>query len=983
MPRKLGLAVLGVMMIAGFSANASALPSANILLTVEIIKDIRPPDYVVVNGTVKLSTTLEPLPGAKIIFSPVNVPAYESKVKIFYSDGSGNFTTGDLPAGEYNVSVEFPRMQNYTAVFNVAPGASALNVTLTPLEIYGSVLGCIKDRTFSNPIAGATVKIGAYLAQTDANGNFTITNIPIGFGYEQGYPIEIIRTGYQKYDSSLIIHEGSQNIGEILLFSISNDTEQESNNSFAEANFISLDKLTTAAIDPQGDIDYYKIHTDTQGKLTVNITNVPANIRPQIYIFDSAYNQLTILVGSPGQDFTVNRELPGAGDYYIVVGDYNNYGSSTLPYSLKAVFVPASDAYEPNNDFEHASPIQIGDTIQATIFTAGDIDYYKIHAGTQGMLTVDMTNVPANIRPQIYIFDSAYNQLTVLVGSPGQDFTVNRELPGAGDYYIAVGDYNNYGSSTSPYFLKASISDIWINNFYASPEIFSPNGDNIKDTTMINADFSESVSWKVMIKDSLSNLVRILAGTGSSLAQIWDGKDSNGTVVNDGIYTYEIDAQAHGSSAHSIKRRINVDNTPPTVNIISPNQILGGTVEIFGTANEINFQTYLFQYGLGENPASWVDIFSSNTPVTNGKLADWDTSQVPNGLTTLKLTAEDIVGNKSEYQLQVTLDNIKISNVLAAPRFINPTKGENSTIQFTLDRAANVAIKLYHVYLTFEWDLGAGYGGAYKKDFVDTLATIFGYSGVNTFAWNGRDSSGNALAYDTYVYEFEANAPGLKTIFYQPEYVRGDVPLENVAINSNANVYQSELITIGYTISQPAFVIIAFKDAVGAILWGKPRNSGQNSEYWDGRNPYTGNIMTDYNRITSAWTPGTYTVSSFAWILPDNSIVTYDDTLKITDLSAEAYLIDPTYSQTSTIHYAISKSANIVIRIYDPNGNYFRTLLTTTSPLGAGSYQAEWDGTDDTGKLVSVQGDYVIEINATTPGGESSVIRKGNIIVYR
>jgi membrane peptidoglycan carboxypeptidase len=67
----------------------------------------------------------------------------------------------------------------------------------------------------------------------------------------------------------------------------------------------------------------------------------------------------------------------------------------------------------------------------------------------------------------------------------------------------------------------------------------------------------------------------------------------------------------------------------PNVNITAPSLFaeISGRVEITGTAAGEGFQYYRIQVGQGLNPRAWIQIGSDVTvPVTNGLLAEWDTT---------------------------------------------------------------------------------------------------------------------------------------------------------------------------------------------------------------------------------------------------------------------------------------------------------------------------------------------------------------------
>ena len=86
----------------------------------------------------------------------------------------------------------------------------------------------------------------------------------------------------------------------------------------------------------------------------------------------------------------------------------------------------------------------------------------------------------------------------------------------------------------------------------------------------------------------------------------------------------------------------------PRARITSPTMDaeLSGTVRIEGSANIENFQFYKLEYGVGDEPTAWHSIGEEyRTPVIEGLLCTWDTTKLPPGVYTLRLTVVDITGN--------------------------------------------------------------------------------------------------------------------------------------------------------------------------------------------------------------------------------------------------------------------------------------------------------------------------------------------------
>lgn len=101
----------------------------------------------------------------------------------------------------------------------------------------------------------------------------------------------------------------------------------------------------------------------------------------------------------------------------------------------------------------------------------------------------------------------------------------------------------------------------------------------------------------------------------------------------------------------------------PNTCITSPlsHETVSGILTIRGTANHERFDFYKVEWGPGENPEVWhglpgCDIVRS--PVTDGVLQTFDTTELPNGTCCLKLTVVDVTGNfPPPHRVPITVQN--------------------------------------------------------------------------------------------------------------------------------------------------------------------------------------------------------------------------------------------------------------------------------------------------------------------------------------
>jgi membrane peptidoglycan carboxypeptidase len=86
--------------------------------------------------------------------------------------------------------------------------------------------------------------------------------------------------------------------------------------------------------------------------------------------------------------------------------------------------------------------------------------------------------------------------------------------------------------------------------------------------------------------------------------------------------------------------------------------IVGGKVSVQGTASGDGLASFRLQVGQGLNPQEWLQVGSTGTAaVEEGVLADWDTSQQPDGLYALRLVVVRQDQQVSTSVIQVTVDN--------------------------------------------------------------------------------------------------------------------------------------------------------------------------------------------------------------------------------------------------------------------------------------------------------------------------------------
>ncbi len=290
---------------------------------------------------------------------------------------------------------------------------------------------------------------------------------------------------------------------------------------------------------------------------------------------------------------------------------------------------------------------------------------------------------------------------------------------------------------------------IEITNLTKDKSLFSPNGDGILDDVNISYEINEyaTVDVKVfklieeddgsLVLDStpLRTIASGLQHSGGTENAVWDGKDDANMTVQDELYGIVVFATDSCGNTRQRKVPVEVDNTPPSVEITYPMPYdpLANIVEIEGTADDTHFLNYVLEYGEGEFPDDWLYISSFTSPVEDNILGTWNTYGLE-GKWTLRLSATDTVANKSETIVTIDLGLRKdlIKDLDAAPKLFSPnndSKLDTTNIKYEITDTCDIQIEFFNS------------EDALKK----TYTTAASSAGTYTYTWDGKDDLGTVV----------------------------------------------------------------------------------------------------------------------------------------------------------------------------------------------------------------------------------------------
>ncbi|MEI7672301.1 MAG: putative Ig domain-containing protein, partial [Deltaproteobacteria bacterium] len=127
--------------------------------------------------------------------------------------------------------------------------------------------------------------------------------------------------------------------------------------------------------------------------------------------------------------------------YYLRINDADGKAYTT-PYAFENTFTPVNDLYEENDTIGAAKLLPESGVVDAFVFPAGDLDWFKIYATAGQQLSLAVTNVPPEMQAiiQIYNQNLDYAWVNESGNNPGDAVYLTYTVPKDGFTYIRIND---------------------------------------------------------------------------------------------------------------------------------------------------------------------------------------------------------------------------------------------------------------------------------------------------------------------------------------------------------------------------------------------------------------------------------------------------------------------------------------------------------------------------------------------------------------
>jgi flagellar hook assembly protein FlgD len=338
-----------------------------------------------------------------------------------------------------------------------------------------------------------------------------------------------------------------------------------------------------------------------------------------------------------------------------------------------------------------------------------------------------------------------------------------------------------------------------IYGFIVEDPAISPNGDGVRDRATIGFTLSQTATWRLDIRDDAGTLVRHMTGEGTIVETTWAGRDDDGKLQPDGVYTVQADATSAAGTARSATDTVQLDTVAP--------DIVSATVapDPFSPNGDGQSDVSVLAFRPGESVTARVSVVAADGTVlrrvtgwrattTAVKKVAWDgrisstsgLQAAPEGEALLQLEVRDAAGNTASVRRAVMLDRtLKLSSI--SRKTFSPNGDavyDTVTLSFRLTRAADVTVAVIRA------------GSTLRTISLGRLA-----GGARTVDWDGALGSGGVATSGPYSLKVVADGALGRTFVKQAVTV--DLAAPKVTSPATASVAYRKTASLTYTVRDP------------------------------------------------------------------------------------------------------------------------------------------------------------------------------------
>ncbi|RMG34892.1 MAG: hypothetical protein D6732_10105 [Methanobacteriota archaeon] len=371
---------------------------------------------------------------AALIYIDLEPGVYYVKVTAFGSSSTGEYQISVTGYSLYDAYEPDDSYQNATRLeFNQTQSHSIYPVG--EADWYYFML----NRTISVTIETVVVDVDTYMFLYDSGLNQLTRDDDSGIGLSARI-ISILQAGtyYVKVEGYANSSTGNYSIS----LNESNMTDlYEPDNDYLNATVIYGDTFQSHSLYPEDDRDWLTLTVSENSTLDIIVDPQTQGLDTVVYLYDDSLN---VIGSDDNSGFNNGSHLTssiGSGTYYIEVfgATSNQMGNYYLSVSITS---GSADPYEPDNDFNSATPLFFDIPQNHSLVPGNDTDFFVFNVTQQGIVTIDTFGDTGD--PIMYLYDENQNQIDFNDDSGSLFPRISRTLT-PGTYYVQISPYGGFG----------------------------------------------------------------------------------------------------------------------------------------------------------------------------------------------------------------------------------------------------------------------------------------------------------------------------------------------------------------------------------------------------------------------------------------------------------------------------------------------------------------------------------------------------------
>ncbi|MBB3110536.1 subtilisin family serine protease [Paenibacillus phyllosphaerae] len=190
-----------------------------------------------------------------------------------------------------------------------------------------------------------------------------------------------------------------------------------------------------------GDRDWFILHVETGGVLSLTLSTDSVRIDPALGIGRRGEILREIDIGGEGEAEVVQQMVVTPGSYYIRVHDAMSAQASptAAQYVLKMEYRQKyKDPNEPNNKSYEATVIKPGLSYTGVIGASGDNDWYQLRLTAESLVNLTLAQIPQGVQMKLELVDRRQEPILALQSRSGQMSVQGEQVLEAGIYYVRI-----------------------------------------------------------------------------------------------------------------------------------------------------------------------------------------------------------------------------------------------------------------------------------------------------------------------------------------------------------------------------------------------------------------------------------------------------------------------------------------------------------------------------------------------------------------